>query len=314
MRTNPGLVLLAACAPELADTTTIVDEPRLLAARNEPAELPPDGEVTTSALWVDPTGTLVEAPLDWAFCTARKRFSEPGPVASACLVDESPDLVAFGSGASATGTVPAIACRQFGPDAPDPLPGEAAGRPADPDGTGGFYQPIRVRTDSGFALGEVRIRCGLPGATPAQASEFAERYVANTNPAIEAMAGDGAPLVALEADPAAVTTIAAGATIELAVRWPSCTAPPCGGSEPYVWFDPVTRTLVDRREAMRVSWFATAGVFATGHAGTSEADADLGTASGSWTAPSEPGTVHVWIVLRDDRGGTAWATLRFAVE
>ena len=26
----------------------------------------------------------------------------------------------------------------------------------------------------------------------------------------------------------------------------------------------------------------------------------------AWTAPSQPGTVHLWIVLRDERGGAGW--------
>jgi hypothetical protein len=313
------LVAVAACAPELDDTTSLVSEPRLLAARNEPAEVAPGVAVAASALWVDPTGTLTEAPLDWAFCTTRKGFTEPGPVASACLVAASDELIAFGNGATATGAVPAIACRQFGPDAPDPVPGEAAGRPADPDGTGGFYQPIRVRVDApseAYVLGEVRLRCGLPDATPAQSSEFRESYIANANPTITSLQRtDGAsPLVALETDPAAVAIVAAGETIELAAHWPACDDAPCGGSEPYLWFDPQRRQLSSRREAMRASWFATDGAFETARTGRTEAEADTPFTTAVWTAPAQPGSTQLWIVLRDDRGGTTWASLRFDVR
>ncbi len=312
------LVVIAACAPDLEDTTTLVTEPRLLAARFEPAEVAPQGSVESSALWAGPDGTLADAPLAWAFCVARKGITEPGPVTKACLVDESPALVPFGVGDSASGVVPANACRQFGPDAPDVSPDEPAGRPADPDGTGGFYQPVRVRVEQpeSFTLGEVRIGCGLPGATPAQASEFRATYVPNTNPAIETMlrADSGATLVALEVDAAATTTIAAGQSLTLAVHWPACTSAPCAGSEPYVWFDPRARTLRKRREAMRLSWFASAGAFELGHSGRAEDEADTSFADGVWTAPHAPGPAFVWIVLRDDRGGTTWATLRFNVE
>ncbi len=297
------LLACTACAPELDDTTSLVDEPRLLATRIEPAEAAPGATVTTTALWVTPTGTVVDAPLQWAFCTARKSFSEPGPVAAACLVEASTDLVAYGTGTTATGAVPANACRQFGPDAPDPKPGEAAGRPTDPDGTGGFYQPVRVRADEPdvtYVLGQVRIRCGLPGATPAQATEFRTSYVVNTNPELTEVT--------------APTTVRAGETIDLAAHWPSCESAPCAGSEPYLWFDPVARQLATRREGMRVSWFATAGSFSTGHTGASEAESTRTSADNQWTAPTQPGEVLLWVVLRDDRGGATWTTLHVVVQ
>lgn len=293
----------AACAPDLDDTTSLVDAPRLLATRGEPAEVAPGATIATTALWATPTGTLADAPLQWAFCSARKTFSEPGPVAAACLVEASDDLVVFGTGASANGAVPANACRQFGPDAPDPLPGEPAGRPADPDGTGGFYQPVRVRAtapDEAYVLGQLRIRCGLPGATAAQAAEFRTSYVANTNPSI--------------AELIASPVVHPGDTVDLAVHWPHCETAPCEGSEPYVWFDPVARQLTRRREAMRVSWFATAGSFATGHTGRAESEADQAFANNQWSAPSTAGEVHLWAVLRDDRGGVTWTALRIAVQ
>ncbi len=177
---------------------------------------------------------------------------------------------------------------------------------ADPDGTGGFYQPIRVRVDDpseAYVLGEVRLRCGLPGATPAQSAEFRESYVVNTNPAITSVVRTGDP-----------NAVAAGETIELTAHWPVCNEPPCGGSEPYLWFDPQRRQLATRREAMRASWFATAGAFETARTGRTEAEADVPFTTAMWTAPTEPGTTQLWIVLRDDRGGTTWASLRFDVR
>jgi hypothetical protein len=282
-------VAVAACAPALDDDTAIVSGPRLLAARAEPAEVAPGDTVAASALWVDPAGE--PPPLDWAFCTARKAFSEPGPVAAACLVEASPALLAFGTGDTATGAVPANACRQFGPDAPDPVPGETAGRPVDPDGTGGFYQPIRLRAGDDYVLDEVRIRCGLPGATPAQAAEFRAGYVANANPEIASMI--------------APATAAPGETVALELHWTA--------AESYLWFDPVSRSLAPRREGMRVSWFATAGDFASGRGGRREDELET-YATGAWTAPASPGDVQLWAVLRDDRGGAAWTAFAIAVR
>ncbi len=56
---------------------------------------------------------------------------------------------------------------------------------------------------------------------------------------------------------------------------------------------------------MRVSWVATGGAFDDDTTGRAPTDATPYTDDG-WTAPSTPGTVHVWAVLRDDRGGIGW--------
>ncbi|MCE9578330.1 MAG: hypothetical protein K8W52_34705 [Deltaproteobacteria bacterium] len=307
---------LGACVPELVDDTSIVTSPRLLAVRAEPAEAEPGAEVALRGLWAASDGGA--APLGWAFCTARKPFTEPGNVDPACLVEDSPDLVAIGDGETVTGTLPDDGCRLFGPDRPTPMAGEPAGRPADPDGTGGYYQPVRVRADGdppAFALAQVRIRCGLPAATPEQAADYKARVHANSSPAITAITGDGAAVIALEADPTAVTTVARGATLALRVAWPGCGTDeqPCAGAESYVWFDPDARALVTRREAIRVTWFATAGAWASARTGRAEAEADQPSTENSWIAPGDVGEQRLWIVVRDDRGGATWATVRIAV-
>lgn len=307
------LLLLTSCVPDLEDETTTVSTPRLLATRIEPAEAAPGATVTTQSLWAGPDGTLTEAPLSWAFCTARKSLAEPGTVASECLATDGPDLVGFGHGVSATGTLPAEACRLFGPDRPDPKPGETASRPTDPDGTGGYYQLIQVSDPTAVSLASARIRCGLPAATPEQAAQFREEYVANANPSIASVvAGERGELVSLEQDANAIATVSAGETLSLDVAWAACDAAPCSGAEPYLWFDPKARALVSRREAIRVSWFATAGSFDASHSGRAEGDVEPH-ASNRWTAPAG-GTVHLWIVVRDDRGGASWATYRFDVR
>jgi hypothetical protein len=57
---------------------------------------------------------------------------------------------------------------------------------------------------------------------------------------------------------------------------------------------------------MSVSWFATDGTFEADRTGRGEED-EISAAPNRWTAPDQPGPVHLWIVLRDSRGGTAWA-------
>ena len=58
---------------------------------------------------------------------------------------------------------------------------------------------------------------------------------------------------------------------------------------------------------MRVSWYATAGAFDTETTGRAEDDPATTTPNG-WSAPGAPGVVHVWIVLRDSRGGVDFAS------
>jgi hypothetical protein len=307
------VLAVSGCVPELADETATVSSPRLLAMRVEPAEARPGSAIATQSLWAGPDGVIAGAPLAWSFCMARKSLAEPGTVSAACLVADGPELIPIGSGESATGTLPAEACRLFGPDRPDPVPGETASRPTDPDASGGYYQPIQVLAGSEVSLASARIRCGLPEATPEQSMLYLRDYVANENPAVAAVtrAGQG-DLVPLERDATAVVSVAGGETVDLDVAWGACDAAPCTGAEPYLWFDPKARALVSRREAIRVSWFATAGSFETSHSGRAEDDLETHAAN-RWSAPAS-GTAYLWVVVRDDRGGASWATFRLEVR
>ncbi len=141
---------------------------------------------------------------------------------------------------------------------------------------------------------------------------------------------DGTPLTAAVDTTA---TVDAGSRITLRASWPDCpTEPTCGdgicganedkmncaedcadphgctGSEPYVSFDLGSRQIVDRREGMRVSWYSAGGSFEHDRTGQTEADAATSYTDNTWTAPGTPGDVHLWAVLRDDRGGTDWGS------
>ncbi|MBX3218482.1 MAG: hypothetical protein KF850_41130, partial [Labilithrix sp.] len=135
-------------------------------------------------------------------------------------------------------------------------------------------------------------------------------------------------------------TVAAGARVELRAWWAACPREPacgdglctagenqsscaadcrdeprgCTGAETYLWANPETRKVEERREGIRVSWFSTGGAFAEEQTGRSEEDADGTETSNVWTAPSEPGLVRVWVVIRDDRGGVGWRELVVASE
>ena len=94
--------------------------------------------------------------------------------------------------------------------------------------------------------------------------------------------------------------------VALSIGWTDADA------EGYVTFDLASQSLVDRREAMRVSWFATAGDLGTDRTGRAEDDRATATEN-TWTAPSSAGRVHVWIVLRDSRGGVTWQSVEIRV-
>ena len=92
-----------------------------------------------------------------------------------------------------------------------------------------------------------------------------------------------------------------------------CTTPKgCAGSEPFAYLNPQSHELVDRHEAMRVSWFATAGSFNLDRNGNDGSDTTT-TSDNVWVAPAA-GTVHMWVVLHDDRGGIGWGSYTITVQ
>jgi hypothetical protein len=340
--------LLASCTPELDDRAFQITGPRLLAIAATPAEAEPKAEVTFRALYVDPTGERSGGDLAWAFCTARKPLTEQGTVSSACVLESGPDLTPLGSGASIAGALPDDGCRLFGPDRPAPVAGEPVGRAVDPDPSGGFYQPVRLRVRDGAgavstAIGAARLACGISGATPEQSVDFGQRYRHNESPAISALtierAGSSATIAPDSPGAEVGATVARGEQITLRAAWAACpTAPACGdgvcgadenaagceadcktptgcqGSEQYAWFDPEARVVSLRREAIRVAWFTTAGALDADTSGLAEEEADGHSADNAWTAPSEAGEARIWLVVRDDRGGVGWQSYRVRVE
>jgi hypothetical protein len=314
-----ALALVTGCTPAFDDRPSRVDGPRVLAIASVPAEGAPGDEVDLRALYVDEGGDRGGGELGWAFCVERKPLTELGPVSTGCLRASAPatTLVPLGDGLEVSGALPADGCRQFGPDRPEPVAGEPVGRPVDPDPSGGYYQPVRVRVAAdgteGYATGATRIACGLGGATPEVAADFTRRYRANANPAIDALALDGAPLTA-DDDGQPAATVAPGAEVTLEARWAACPEAlvECAGAEQYLYFDPATRGLAVRREAIRVSWFATGGAFDADRTGRSGDERETASEN-RWRAPEEPGTVLIWAVIRDDRGGAGWRRYRVAV-
>lgn len=304
-----GLVILAwiGCASPLADPTPYVSEARVLAVQVEPAEAEPGAEVSLQALYADGSGPLSDGDVGWSWCSARKPLAELGPVSGECLDPTSGELASIGAGLAVTAVLPEDACSLFGPNPPPPEEGGEAGRPVDPDITGGFYQPAVGFAGADVTLVSARVRCGLANVSQDVYVAWNQAYRSNVNPAVSEVRVDGAA-VDLAGEPVAV---GAGAAVALTVGWAACSDDPaegegCAGAEAYVRYDGETGELLPAREAVSVAWYATAGTFDEARGGRAGDEAET-TVDNGWTAPSEPGDVWLAAVLRDERGGVGFA-------
>jgi hypothetical protein len=257
-------------------------------------------------------------------------------------------LLPFGGGAAAIGTVPQDVCSQFGPNPPAPLPGQPPGRPVDPDPTGGYYAPVSyfLQTPSSTigTIYPMRLTCGFAGVDPTSLGQLTTRYHANVNPKVDTLTithGAGGMPQVLQPDPA-TNQIAVGEKLALEVAWPGCPATDtcgdnvcgpdetttncsadckmpavpgegCAGAERYVNFDLASQSVIDAREGIHVAWYATGGSFDADRTGREGTDM-VTTSDNGWRAPSAAGTVHLWVVLADDRGGVGWEGFTLAVQ
>jgi hypothetical protein len=310
---------VVACTPTFTDETAIVSSPRLLAVQAVPAEGALGTRFALTALYVDQNGPHDPSDIDWATCLLQKPLGEPGPINESCFVDASRELVPLGRGGVVHGTIPQDACQLFGPDSPPPQMGQPSARPTDPDTTGGFYLPIRTKSDNAqWSTALERIACQPSGVTQSVSLGFTNGYRLNANPSISALSrvdedGGVSPIAPDGAGLPAVTA-KEGERVELRVEWPTCSGTgACGGAESYLYIDPASKQLVTRRESIVASWYASAGAFDEDRSGRSEADPAT-SATNTWTAPSTSGTAHLWIVLRDARGGVGWAAYTVTVQ
>ena len=312
----------AACTPTFSDDTSIVSAPRLLAVQATPAEAAPAEELhdDRAVRRTDGTGGRVVDRLgDLPPAEAARRS---GPDRARVLRRHVEQPHAARDRGSVAGTVPSDACELFGPESPPPPePGEPATRPTDPDATGGFYLPVRVKSDGDvWSAALERIACQPSGVAQSVFTAFSDGYVANQNPAIASLArvGDdgGTTAVAPDAPGAGpALTVAAGARLTFRAGWASCPATPaaCSGAEAYLYIDPTTKQIATGRESIVASWYAGGGTFDLDRVGRDGTDTTT-TVDNGWTAPSAVGPVHLWVVLRDARGGVGWGSYTIAVE
>lgn len=280
------LVLLLACVPDLGERDSLVTETTIIAIRGEPPDVEPGAKVHFDVLVATPEGPIAAPIARWDYCAAAKRLTENGSVSASCLFDPGVSPIAAGPSTVDT-TIPANACNVFGPRTL-----RQDDRPRDPDITGGYYQPLRVIVGGKVGFGFERVACGAPLAPADVVDDFGKRYHANRNPTL---------------DPIALPTATRGARVVLRASWPA------DAPETFPVYDVENKVLVDHRESMRVSWFATAGTFDADRTGRDETETELFTENG-WTAPKTARAVHFYVVLRDPRGGTAFQSFRTNVE
>lgn len=273
------MVSLVACLPELDARPSLIESPRIIAVISEPAEAKPGEVVHFRVVVASPEGAVEETQAYWSLCLSPKPPAENNSVNQACW-NESYKPVA-GPAEEVDIELPMEACELFGPEVKS-----ADLRPRDPDASGGYYQPIRVAIPELAGFGFQRVRCALPNASIDDTLEFDERYRANRNPT----------LVAFET---AVDVVEPSDSVALRVEW----AP--DSKETFVVHDLATQAVVEQTEELRVSWFANAGSFTSEVTGETGSNASLN----SWVAPASGGTVTLWAVLRDSRGGVAVSTI-----
>jgi len=334
-----------ACVPTFDDNLPLIDKPTLIAIQAEPAEAAPGKEVQLSALIANPDLSGTTSKLSWGMCIARKPLTELGPVNPVCIqapAKAENDIVDLGTGTAVDAALPMDACRLFGPSLPEPMNGEPAGRPVDPDPTGGFYQPVSVTLlDSAVtSMGSVRIFCPPSGLDQQQAAQFNANYRNNQSPRIDRLSArtDSGEVLPIPDEPD-VLSVSANQVLNLQASWQACphtsvcgdgvcgagedksncaddcTSPKgCTGAEDYAWFNPDSRVVEQRHEAIRVSWFSTAGHFQDAVTGRDEYEFDQTTTAGVWSAPGTVGDLRVWAVIRDSRGGQSFRSFLVSVR
>jgi hypothetical protein len=288
-------LLLAHCAPNMGNPASLIVREQIIGVHANPAEAAPGDLVQYSSLVASPSGTVPAEDLLWSLCNLRKPVAENTPVSQACLTEELPQS---GQGADVSIQTPSAACVNFGSLAPPSKGGTL--RPSDPDATGGYYQPIRLDLAAEQAIFRERLRCGLAGASLLMSQEFRTRYTANRNPAILSLSAR------VGENPTSLDALPASQRIRLVATWSSDSA------ESYPVFDSASQTIVDRREALLLSWFATAGAFYASTTGRAEDDPAAFTEN-EWQSPSAAGVVFLWLVLHDSRGGTDFASFTVTV-
>jgi hypothetical protein len=330
------LALTSACVPEFDTDLSKLEQPQLLAISSDPAEAAAQKPLTLNALVAVPEGQAAPR-VNWTMCLARKPLTELGPVNPLCFgaANDEPgaQVVDLGRGTSVGATLDKDICKLFGPLRPAPMGNEGAGRPADPDITGGFYQPFVAHLGDATTLGSVRIDCDLANVNLEQSRNYRKQYRRNENPRISELTRlTDRAAEPFEADTAPLQ-IRSGERLTLRAGWDECSTESrcgdglctanedstncsedcagelrgCTGAEPYVWYNGQRQRIEPRREGITVAWYASRGHFEGEQTGLDESETpDRSFTENTYIADAQPGPATLWLVIRDTRGGQSW--------
>jgi len=256
--------MLASACGASFDKASLVEGLRVLAVKAEPAEVAPGQSTTLSVLAVDTAHRTLT--FSWSACTEPAQLGL-GNINPGCFsVDTAPYLLPLGTGAPISASIPAIDPQPFGP----------------PDASGGIYLPLRLDAQAGAdkLSSAYRMRLALGGA-PNQNPKLADFQV---------VPASGAPASLDENTPFAVH---AGDKVTLRAIFAA------GSAETYQVVEPgQTQTVT---ELLNASWYATAGSWSEQVTGEAKPDT-------VWTAdihlPPAGSLIDLWVVGRDERGGT----------
>jgi len=262
-----SVLLALACACSASFTpASHVQGLRVLGIKAEPPEVAPGGATALTVLAVDTSGSAVE--VSWLACT-EPALVGTGPINPACFgTGTEPFLVPLGSGLSLQALLPAVVPSEFGP----------------PDASGGLYLPVVLHASSasGAVAAAYGLRLAQGGETPNQNPQLTGIFLVPSS---------GAPTPLDEATPLEVH---AGDALTLEAEFSADSAETYAGAPG----QPATLT-----EILSASWFATGGSF-------SEAVTGLPKPDTVWSAnqdlPPVGSTIDLWVVGRDNRGGTDW--------
>ncbi len=336
-----ALASLNACVPDFSTDLSEVRAAKLLAISASPAETQARKQTTLTALIAAPPGLPTGTP-SWQLCLARKPLTELGPVNPDCLEIAPASDVAqdLGRGLSVEATLTTDVCSLFGPVRPAGMAGEAAGRPVDPDITGGFYQPVAAHLGAEVSLGAIRVDCDPANIDRDQAVAFRQQYRVNENPRVSSLdlvQGDAtSPLAANDR-----LKIKAGSSVTLRASWEACPtesvcgdqyctanedaascasdctpgeAGGCPGAEQYAWYDRQDQRVESRRESISVAWYTSSGHFDNEQTGREEDEATSSRSTDNvWRVGEVNGDATLWVVIRDSRGGQSWEIRQFEI-
>ena len=290
------LAILLGCSSFTTETLSEswrVDRLRILGVAAEPAEPRPGETVRFRSLVVAPDDQV--GAVIWLACVNGDDSSNGCAADTSLFSDVMADGVVSADEQAALAAAGLIGVEPFLPptwtiptDALDALPDEARAE--------GFAAFVNVTA--------------VPGsADPALASEIDpdevelafKRLPISENP----QPNQNPDLVRVEIEGRAVEDggtyeVAAGATVEI--------TPMLGEGSvedyPYLTSAGVTET---RSEAPWIEWYTEGGEFSQ----TTSLYPEL---AREWTAPTEAGSVRLWMVVRDRRGGMDWMTVRVQVQ